>query len=560
MTGSLGDKKFVIDGVQQPTINLVRGGLYVFDVSDSSNTDQTLRFSTTSNGTHAGGTIYTTGVSQNLGGGNPGAKIEFQVASDAPSSLHYFDVNAGTNAGGEINTLLGSTYGTPPWNVNSWGSDEFIVSLSGLSATSNVGNIAASNLEGWGRQAYGNSGWGVEYSVAPSGLSATTSLGSVVAAQFIIPNITGIEATASLGDLSINTVVEVTGVSATVSLGDAEEFNETGWGRLSWGQADWGEGADETVAVTGLSSTTSIGSISTELTYLISLGTRPQDGMLINYGDVNVVTEEVAEISGVQADFATPVLDYAGTLVGWGRDEWGENAWGDSPNKIVNPVGLQATSSVGTSVQEFAYELSGQSVTSSLGDIDFVISPTQSLDGQESSSTLGTLGLEFGPASISGVSSTTSVGTLGLEFGPADITGVSSTISTGDLTIDDSQIVNLTGVSTTSSVGSIVYEIAQTISGQSATSANGSFDITDIVQGLSLNQITSSEGLIGILAYKDVPTGSNTSYTNVSTGSNSSITAVDTGSNTSYNPVSTGSNTSISDVATGSNTSYTDVA
>ena len=155
---------------------------------------------------------------------------------------------------------MASTWGSNTWGSNSWNSDVVTISLSGLSATSNVGNIAASNLEGWGRQAYGNSGWGVEYSVAPSGLSATTTLGSVVASQFIIPDITGIEITASLGSLAINTVVEVTGVSATTSLGDPLSFNETGWGRITWGTADWGEGADETIDVTGFSLTASIGS------------------------------------------------------------------------------------------------------------------------------------------------------------------------------------------------------------------------------------------------------------------------------------------------------------
>ena len=71
MTGSLGAKKYVIDGVQQDTIMIGKGLTYKFDVSDSSNTDSALRFSATSNGTHAGGTIYTTGVSQNTGGGTP---------------------------------------------------------------------------------------------------------------------------------------------------------------------------------------------------------------------------------------------------------------------------------------------------------------------------------------------------------------------------------------------------------------------------------------------------------------------------------------------------------
>ena len=33
-------------------------------------------------------------------------------------------------------------------------------------------------------------------------------------------------------------------------------------------------------------------------------------------------------LDGQQADFATPTLSYAGTLVGWGRDAWGDNSVG----------------------------------------------------------------------------------------------------------------------------------------------------------------------------------------------------------------------------------------
>ena len=58
-----------------------------------------------------------------------------------------------------------------------------------------------------------------------------------------------------------------------------------------------------------------------------------------------------------------------------------------------------------------------------------------------------TLGLEFGPASISGVSSTSAVGSVGLEFGPATITGVSATTNVGSLEIDDAELINPTGVS-----------------------------------------------------------------------------------------------------------------
>ena len=120
--------------------------------------------------------------------------------------------------------------------------------------------------------------------------------------------------------------------------------------------------------------------------------------------------------------------------------------------------------------------------------------------------------------------------------------------------------MNITGVSATTNVGSISPADVMGLTGQAATTATGSFTVADVVQGLNLDQITSSTGLLGIEALAPIDTGSNTSYSNVSTGSNSSIAAVDTGSNTSYSDASTGSNSSISDVATGSNTSYSDVA
>jgi len=297
------------------------------------------------------------------------------------------------------------------------------------------------------------------------------------------------------------------------------------------------------------------------MTYILTMN-GPGDFMVSEVDDLNIALTEVVVPTGQQADFATPVLDYAGTLVGWGREGWGELAWGDSTNKVVNLVGLQAEVSLGTVTEVVSTVIDGQEATTNVGSVSFVISPTQTLDGQASNTNLGTLGLEFGPASISGVSSTTSVGTLGLEFGPADITGVSATASTGDVVIDDTQIVNVTGVAATSATGSLTPDdLSIGISGFQANISVGNVaQIDDIIEGLVTPQITSTPGVIGVQAYGNIDTGSNTSYSNISTGSNDTYSDVAAGSNSSYSDVSTGSNDTYSDVATGSNTSYSDVA
>jgi len=119
VVATAGGNKYFIDGVQQDTLELFEGNTYRFDQSDSSNSGHPLRLSTTSNGIHAGGTEYTTGVTTYGNAGDSGSYTEITVATDAPTLYYYCNVHSGM--GGQANTpvvyRIQTTTGAPVTTV-----------------------------------------------------------------------------------------------------------------------------------------------------------------------------------------------------------------------------------------------------------------------------------------------------------------------------------------------------------------------------------------------------------------------------------------------------------
>ena len=105
-----GSNKYAIDDVsnnidylKQPILTLTKGKTYRFDQSDSSNSTHPLKFSETSNGTHGGGSEYTTGVTYNGTPGSAGAYTEISITSSTPNLYYYCSNHSGM--GGSTNIV-----------------------------------------------------------------------------------------------------------------------------------------------------------------------------------------------------------------------------------------------------------------------------------------------------------------------------------------------------------------------------------------------------------------------------------------------------------------------
>ena len=210
--------RYYIDGNLQETVNLAEGYTYKFDQSDSSNGTHPLRFSTTSNGTHNGGSEYTTGVTTSGTPGNAGAYTQIVVAASAPQLYYYCTNHSGM--GGQANTVEPDSWGMLTWGLFSFGQQDTLnVPLTGVTMSTEVGSLIAASEQGWGRNTWSQATWGESYSpvVSLTGLSMSSELGELPYAQ-----------------------------------------SEEGWGRDEWGTGNWGQNTT-TVLIDGLSMSASLG-------------------------------------------------------------------------------------------------------------------------------------------------------------------------------------------------------------------------------------------------------------------------------------------------------------
>jgi predicted secreted protein len=201
-----GGNKYALDGTVQQLALLAPSVTYRFDQSDSSNSGHPLRLSTTSNGTHGGGSAFTTGVTAVGTPGSAGAYTQVKLEQDAPDTLYYYCTNH-SGMGGEID------------------SKSTISSLSDLSITATASELNI--MDGvTATAAELNILDGVTSTAAELNYLDITTLGLTAASKAVTADANGVVSFDN-GTTEESTVVTSSSNAATINLRDGNVFTHT---------------------------------------------------------------------------------------------------------------------------------------------------------------------------------------------------------------------------------------------------------------------------------------------------------------------------------------------
>jgi len=322
------------------------------------------------------------------------------------------------------------------------------------------------------------------------------------------------------------------------------------WNEGTWGQGFWGQQSSVTVTLTGVSSTTALGTTSvtadvsvppSPVTLTSTLGTavgEPEN--VVSPTGVSFETQlsgalAVEEGTGVvlgslSVSFAVGDESGSGTVdAGWGRGSWGSFAWNENIEFITNVSGVTMATSLGTTTQEVGTGVivspTGLSMTSAAGSLE--VSEATALINP----TALTIGAALSGATVSGEGSVGvvapsdqldfAIGTPVIDiFTQVDPVGVSATASLGTAVAEADALVTLGSLSSSFSLGTETVEVGTGVIVSVSTVALTFAEGTETATGSAIVDVT---GLSMATALGDT---FETPWANVVTGATNTWTEV----------------------------------
>lgn len=322
------------------------------------------------------------------------------------------------------------------------------------------------------------------------------------------------------------------------------------WGENNWGEGPWGQQSSITVSVTGLSTTTAIGTESVVADALVAVSTLSMTSAL---GTAVGEPEHVIFPTGVsfetQLSGALAIEEGAGVVLGslstsfgigtevvdgtvdagWGRSTWGSFAWNENIEFITNVSSVTMSTALGTPTVEVGsgviVNATPVTMTASAGTLE--VSEATALVNP----TALTIGAALSGATVSGEGSAAviapsdqldfAIGTPTIEiFTQVDPVPVTMTSALGTAVAEADALVTLGSLSMTSALGTETVEVGTgvivSVSTVALSFAEGSTTpsggATVNVTGLDLSIITGNPFAT---PWANVVTGASNTWTEV---------------------------------------------
>jgi hypothetical protein len=322
------------------------------------------------------------------------------------------------------------------------------------------------------------------------------------------------------------------------------------WNEGTWGQGFWGQQSSVTVTLTGVSSTTALGTASaisdvsvppSPVTLTSALGTpTAEPEHVISPTGVSFQTQlsgalAIEEGAGVvlgslSVSFAVGDESGSGTVdAGWGRSTWGSFAWNENIEFITNVSGVTMATSLGTTTQEVGtgviVSVTGLSMTSALGTTSQTGTAVETLDSLTIGAALSGASGIVGEGNVGVIAPSDqldfAIGTPVIEiFTQVDPVGVSATASLGTAVAEADALVTLGSLSSSFSLGTETVEVGTGVIVSVSTVALTFAEGTETVTGGAIVDIT---GLSMTTALGDT---FSTPWANVVTGATNTWTEV----------------------------------